>query len=100
MNNRTRCKCGCGASVARRRLGTVWATEACRKRFERRSVAQNADITRTRSRSGLQVSYRKAVSVLAFFLRHAEPEWRDHEWTAEMVLRAALSERQRERVRS
>ena len=107
MNNRTRCRCGCGASIAQRRLGTVWATEACRKRFERDSASQNADTTRTRSPhpGGLQVSYRKAVEVVAYELASMLRAHLGYDGTneyprarAERVLAEALSERQRERV--
>lgn len=50
------------------------------------------------SRSGLQVSYPKAVRVLTIFLRGIEPNWHNHEATAELILVEALSPAQRARL--
>jgi hypothetical protein len=74
---------------------------------ERDSASQNADTTRTRSPhpGGLQVSYRKAVEVVAYELASMLRAHLGYDGTneyprarAERVLAEALSERQRERV--
>ena len=50
--------CECGARLTGRQK--LWASEGCRKAFERGTAPANADTTRTRKPSGLQVSLPKA----------------------------------------
>lgn len=95
------CKCGCGESLDGYRKGAVWASDACRMRASRdgrsagtanpASGPQNPNRTRTHGRSGLQVSYPKAVAVLAAGL-DLDPE------TVSAVLARALSDRQRRQL--
>ena len=112
------CECGCGRSVAGWRDGTRFASAACRQRHYRKRVkaemervglpaspslraagvshpararngdAESAPNTPQRARSGLQVSYRKAVEVL-----HAELG--ASKLSIELALERALPARQR-----
>lgn len=83
------CKCGCKTRLTGRE--TTWASEGCRKAFERGTAPANADTTRTDQRSGLQVSYRKAIETL-------HQELGLPKLAIEHALVPALSARQRERL--
>jgi len=87
------CRCGCGRSLAGRRPQARYALPACRTRGWRKP-SQN------RHRSGLQVSYAKAVRMVAEAL-HGDAYMGSVEqalrW-AQTVLAEALSERQRARL--
>ncbi len=97
------CACGCKASLEGKRKGARYASPACRTRGWKREhgitgiryvrASQNG----SQRRSGLQVSYRKAVDAVArclVLISPVAPGRADEE--AEAVLRPALSPRQRE----
>ncbi len=129
------CACGCGRSMDGRSSRAIYFSHACAQRVSRRklqrelndaglptrlnrSLIVSATVpsqndhgdreTRSRSRSGLQVSYRKAVDAMAERLAHligdyglaevGKPE--DHaRRIAESTMSRCLSERQRQRLR-
>lgn len=90
------CKCGCGASLADRRRGTVWATESCRSAFR----AGEAPVQRgKRSPGGMQVPYARAVGALRAALRYrAGYSPQQAEVWAERLMRQELPARQRARL--
>lgn len=87
----------CGASLAGRRKDALYCSASCRATAarERKESAQSRNTAPPRAnRSGLQISYRKAVEHIALSygpgLRRSEAIAR-----AEALLRPALSDRQR-----
>lgn len=102
------CACGCGRSLEGRRPEARYATDKCRARHwklrtgygraDQQKGVRTAEAPRS-GPSGLQVSYRKAVKRVAELL--AVNGWvqrRDAEHVATLTLRAALPDRQRERL--
>lgn len=99
------CKCGCGRP---RKGRSDFATDACRTRHWKqrtgyqararengRNGTENGKTTRAK-RSGMQVSYRKAVEAVAEELAHLGV--RDPEHRARLVLTPVLPARQRTRL--
>jgi hypothetical protein len=99
------CDCGCGRPREGR---SAYASDACRARAwkaRHNYGPQKPRKSRTNGnpkRSGRQISYRKAVEVLAAHLAAEEFHWceSDDEWyaVAERWLADALPERQRARL--
>lgn len=90
------CKCGCGVRLRGRQ--TLWASEGCRKAFERGRAPANADIARTQSRSGpsgRQVSYHKAVEAAIDMLNAGTERPYEVEKLANEYMQRALPARQR-----
>jgi hypothetical protein len=95
------CACGCGESLAGRDKRALYATAACRARGWKRDRdygPQKPPKVRTnaRQRSGLQVSYKRAV-------REVEAEFRElgvgfPRARATRAVRRALSDKQRARL--
>lgn len=89
------CECGCGEPLAGRRPEARYATDQCRARdwkAKRGYGPQRRPGSRTNA-SGLQVSFRKAVDVLADeFDGYLLP------WEIESALKLALPDRQRQRL--
>ena len=87
------CACGCGVSLVGMKPQAIYASPACKTRVWRRSrqeAGQTRRVPVQRRRSGgAQVSFRRAVAVLAREFP-SEPVER-----FERVLAGALSERQR-----
>lgn len=97
------CKCGCGTSLAHKRADAVWAAPACRMRAKRAKVDETANAERTRrNRSGLQISYRKAVeaAVLAVEAVLSLPRPMDWRPIVELHMGNALSPAQRARAKA
>ncbi len=93
--SRSRTCRGCPASLAGMRADAVWCSPACAMRARRDGRANKA---RTRSGpSGLQVSYRKAVEVVACDIADVFGVTKvSARLFAENAIRDALSSRQRE----
>lgn len=94
------CFCGCGTDITDRRLGTMWASESCRKAFLRGRAPANASKgrpkrRRTPSERGVQLSYRKSVIALADEYHLHGSTWAHALGLAESVLRPVVPERQR-----
>jgi hypothetical protein len=106
------CACGCKRSLDGMRRDAVWYSRAHAVRWARSNPgkslldAHNANGGRTRrrsGRSGVQVSYRKAVeAIVKGFTPHTYGHWcypqsfeDDVRQSAEVALRSALSDRQR-----
>lgn len=96
------CACGRGCSLDQKRRDAKWASEACQKHWLREhpaqplSAAHMTDVTPTRERSGLQVSYPKAREVLE---EHFASRGEDYPHNlAVNLLKAAMSERQRAKL--
>jgi hypothetical protein len=84
------CACGCGRSLEGKRRDAVWASRACAVRWARSNPGRP---------SGLQVSYRKAVAVLADWLAVPPTDGctpHPEEILAEEILRDALPRRQQQ----
>jgi hypothetical protein len=101
-----KCACGCGVSLDGMRSDAVWASESCRKAVkhgERRRIAAR---TRPHARSGLQLSYRKAVeAIVKGFSGPLSGHWAtahlaedDVRQSAEIALASVLPRRQLERL--
>lgn len=104
-----KCECGCGADLTRRQAR--YASDACKSRaWRQRSgyrIPPAAEVCQTRPKraksgqSGLQVSYRRAVDVLAAMIDgHVDrmlPPGAARSW-ADELMREALSDKQRARL--
>lgn len=95
------CWCPCKASLEGMRTDAVWKSKACALRWRRENPGKelpgrnNAHIIDTRSRSGLQLSYRKAVGEVAHLIRPLALSPGEATALAEQTLSRALPVRQR-----
>jgi hypothetical protein len=93
------CACGCGRLLEGMRPNAIYASRACNTRAwkGREGIVGYRAVKRSRrpKKSGLQVSYRKAVLALALDYQCKGSSWRSAIARAERVLGEALSDRQR-----
>lgn len=71
------CFCGCGTDITNRRLGTMWASESCRKAFLRGRAPANASISRPKRRarpSGAQGALGKIQRSMELLLIRVAPD--------------------------
>jgi hypothetical protein len=99
------CRCPRKESLDGMRADAIWASKACALRWSRENPGEplpgrgNAHIIDTRSRSGLKVSYRKAVIEVAYLISvESHMSHEEAEALAEMTLSRALPTRQREQL--
>jgi hypothetical protein len=81
------CHCGCRTPLSGRQK--QWATDGCRKAFQRGTAPANAESTRTRKRRGIQPPYRRLIRYVAAYFGVSEEE-------AQLVVDSTLPERQRQ----
>ena len=97
------CWCPCKASLEGMRTDAIWKSKACALRWSRENPGKappgrnNAHVIDTRSRSGPQVGYRRAVgAAMGLLLEHGFAPASKIPQLAEQAMRDVLPVRQRE----
>lgn len=103
LNRSRTCQCGCRTDISHLRANARYATPACRTRAWKDRTAYSDQRARkasprrnSSSRSGRQVSYKRATTTLADWITLNWPAATNPHAIAEHVLRQALPARQRD----